>query len=162
MPPMVAQALAPVLTYQRERMAEQDVIITTPAMLLEAHGREYHVTPESFGGYRGPPGHCYDNAAWVALLSYGRLQYVEGWMVWLGVPLEHAWCADAEGNVVDPTITPKLVAEAKGELPLYFGIPFCHQYVILVKERTDAWGIMGPHNLPLFAGLDEGFLAEEA
>jgi len=47
------------------------------------------------------PHQCYLNAMTLAMWSRGRLRYVEG--VACG-SIPHAWCVDASGRIVDPTL----------------------------------------------------------
>jgi hypothetical protein len=47
---------------------------------------------------------CYENCQIIAF-EVDDLTYVEGWAIeaQYGLPLEHAWLVDGEGNIVDPT-----------------------------------------------------------
>lgn len=51
---------------------------------------------------RGQLGLCFQNAFILAVRSRGRLRYCEGIAAGI-IPMEHAWCIDADDRVVDPT-----------------------------------------------------------
>lgn len=51
---------------------------------------------------RREPKQCFKNALELSLEGGGRLFYCEGWAL-SNVPLEHAWCCDADGLIYDPT-----------------------------------------------------------
>ncbi len=69
---------------------------------LLKHGREYTATPFPDGAWRGAPRCCFFNAIVVAA-TYG-LAYVEGYAInEYGVPVHHAWNADADRQVLDST-----------------------------------------------------------
>ena len=71
--------------------------VLTHFMLTE--GRQYPIGPDTFKGHRGAPKECYANAAHLAMWN-NSLTYCEG-MVQTIVPIDHAWCVDADGFVVD-------------------------------------------------------------
>lgn len=68
--------------------------------LVRKHGRMFEgselLDPET----RGPKGECFRNALLYALQN--ELYYCEGYAISI-VPMHHAWCLDADGNVVDTT-----------------------------------------------------------
>jgi len=86
------------------------------------YGREYAVGPNTYAGPRGEPKNCFSNATWLAA-KQTNLTYVEGVMSVHGVPLSHAWCVDADGVVVDPTVVDN------GQVLGYYGVPFLTEYV---------------------------------
>ncbi|MFD9150948.1 hypothetical protein ACWHAO_27995 [Streptomyces albidoflavus] len=72
--------------------------------LLLAHGRLFTPAPWPDGGNPpGEPGKCYTESVSWAWASGGELAYVEGWAWDLAWPVEHAWCAGADGNARDLT-----------------------------------------------------------
>jgi hypothetical protein len=100
-----------------------------------AHGRKYEVGPMSFAGPRGEPKACFSNAGTLALEN-PDLTYVEGQILVCGVPIDHAWCIDKEGIVVDPTVCdPDHVGE-------YFGVPFRTDYLLKAVLRNKMWGVL--------------------
>jgi hypothetical protein len=101
------------------------------ALMLE-HGRRYYMGRQTFAGPRRTRGQCYMNAFKAANADRGLI-YVEGWCHMGLIPIEHAWCIDRRGRVVDPTLP-----EASG----YFGIPFQWTYVQRTALRTGVYGII--------------------
>lgn len=89
---------------------------------MMAHGRDYRFNKKSFKGKRGEPKNCYGNSTMLAAMN-PDLTYVEGKVTIHGVPLDHAWCVNEKGRVVDPTII------NKGQVGEYFGVPFKTRYV---------------------------------
>lgn len=87
-----------------------------------AHAREYPVGPHTFAGPRGEQHGCFMNATHLAI-SNPSLTYCEGKIAIHGVPLDHAWCIDGDGVVVDPTVTDV------GQVYGYFGVPLLTEYV---------------------------------
>jgi len=87
-----------------------------------AHARDYSIGPETYEGPRGTPQNCYGNATDIALWN-DDLTYVEGKVTCHGVPIDHAWCVDADGIVYDNTI------KNDGRIDNYCGVPFKREYV---------------------------------
>jgi len=72
--------------------------------LLLTYGRFFTPAPWPDGGQPpGEPGRCYTEAVSWAWASDGELVYVEGWAWDVAWPVEHAWCATADGVVRDLT-----------------------------------------------------------
>jgi len=97
------------------------------------YGRDYTISAHTYIGPREEPGACFMNAPHRAAFD-SRLTYVEGYVFIYGLPIQHAWCADAEGFVIDPTITDN----NDGRIGGYFGVPFLTEYV---KKACKANGI---------------------
>ena len=119
------------------------------------HGRDYVTGPETFAGPREPKGQCYMNATLLAL-GTDNLTYVEGQISVYGVPIDHAWCINAAGIVIEPTLEP----DAKvGD---YFGVPFQTDYVRKAIIRNGYYGLLdimsARKTLPQLVelGLEEG------
>lgn len=105
------------------------------------HGRDYAVGPDSFAGPRGEPKGCYMNATRLAIdsqLSDHPLTYVEGTIICYGVPIDHAWCVNADGIVIDPTLTP----DKDGCYGNYYGVPFLTDYVRKAVLRNRVYGLL--------------------
>ena len=99
------------------------------------YGRDYTISAHTYIGPREEPGACFMNATHRAVFD-SRLTYVEGYITCHGVPIQHAWCVDAEGFVIDPTIKDN----DDGRIANYFGVPFLTEYV---KKACKANGIYG-------------------
>jgi hypothetical protein len=99
------------------------------------HGRKYEVGPHSFSLARGPEKQCYANAGMLAL-NMPHLTYVEGQILVCGVPIDHAWCIDEEGVVVDPTLGD---ADHTDE---FYGVPFRTDYLLKAVLRNKMWGLL--------------------
>lgn len=105
--------------------------------LLAEHGREF----SSPGGEeKGPEGECFGNAFKLVQdcpeIRGKGLMYCEGLAMKdsLGVPLDHAWVLNAEGQVLDPT----------WEGPTqYFGAVFQYDWLIKHVLYTRYYGVLG-------------------
>jgi hypothetical protein len=105
---------------------------TTPAQFLLAHGK--HMTERRITRAKGEPLACYANAYRLAQTRKGY-RYVEGFATSV-IPLEHAWCIDGEGRVIDPTWD----AEYK---PDYFGVVFPNlDFVLRIRRMTGAYSVL--------------------
>jgi hypothetical protein len=72
----------------------------SPAALLLQYGAEY--PDRRPAPWRGTPKACYANAQYLVKRRPGW-RYVEGFATAL-VPIEHAWCLNPDGQVIDPTL----------------------------------------------------------
>ena len=86
------------------------------ALVLEL-GRSFTPQPKPKGIKWGPKKRCYDNA-YDLMTEHPTMTYCEGFVLLekVAIPVEHAWCIDEAGGVVDNTVRASTVA--------YFGIPF--------------------------------------
>jgi len=98
------------------------------------HGHAYNFGPHTFKGPRQEANNCYGNALHTAMDK--GLTYVEGKVLVHGVPIDHAWCVDADGFVVDPTIV------YKGQVTEYFGVPFLTKYAARAVARNGIYGLL--------------------
>jgi hypothetical protein len=99
-----------------------------PADLVLRTGRIFTPHPFPARYTRGMVKQCFNNAFGLAARTRGKLRYCEGYAAGV-IPVEHAWCIDAEDRVVDPTWT----GENLGEL--YFGIVIDLDTVRRVRRR---------------------------
>lgn len=86
------------------------------ARFLLAAGQAWDTRNLSHRHPAGPRGSCYRTAFELATKHPGELAYCEGRALSGLVPIEHAWCVDSRGAVVDTTWS----AEARH----YFGVCF--------------------------------------
>lgn len=105
--------------------------------LLLAEGCFWKAHPLPVGVRRGEPKMCYRNATRLAWSRPGQLTYCEGYAFPSGLdcPIEHAWCVDHAGWVVDNTWN-----DSQGAL--YFGIPLALKFVSNVLARKQTFGVV--------------------
>ena len=106
-----------------------------PNDFLLKYGRDYPVGPDTYKGPRGEQHACFMNATHLAV-NDRRLTYVEGYVAICGVPIEHAWCIDADGVVVDPTIVDT------GQVNGYYGAPLLTEYVKKACKTNGVYGVL--------------------
>ena len=119
------------------------------ASLCLSHGVLRNSSPLPDEIVRSQAGHCYASAGRLAFARPKEYTYCEGWaQSSAGIPLQHAWCLDRRGNVVDPTW-----AYHKGAQ--YLGVPIKVTALSnhLLKKRT--WGFFT-------AGVPKAFSANPA
>jgi hypothetical protein len=105
------------------------------ARFMLDNGKDYAVGPETYAGRRETQGQCYMNATLLALAD-DDLTYVEGQISMFGISIEHAWCVNADGVVIDPTLKPdKDVGD-------YFGVPFLTDYVRKACLKNGYYGLL--------------------
>lgn len=105
------------------------------ARFILAAGREYgdRLLKHRFG--KGEPRACYRNAFELALAHPGELTYCEGRALSCGfLPIEHAWCVTADGQVLDTTW--------RGDERNYFGICFDIEWLRGWVESRTSYGVM--------------------
>jgi len=92
------------------------------------HGRDM-----TFGRTQisGPIKQCYSNATDLAMTD-ADLTYCEGYTTSCGIPIEHAWCIDRDGRVIETTIRDH---DEKRE---YYGVSIQKGYLLktLFKKKT--------------------------
>lgn len=152
----IKQHLTVIASMHAERLNTSPFKRSRATLQLD-HGREYRVTEKTYAGKRQRAKMCYRNAALLAM-SDDSLTYVEGYVTTFGIPLEHAFCVDSEGNVVDPTLKPDLEHA-------YYGVPFRMSFVREELIRRKVWGIIDMNRELLEMSEDDLWLialAEEA
>jgi hypothetical protein len=114
--------------------------------LMVAHGRPFNNSqpfPLEYLRADMRPGECFRNATLMAM--DGELTYCEGLMVCRTarglVSMRHAWCCDAQGNVIDPTC-PEAQAHPNTR---YVGLTFQTNYVLAWVDLTGFYGLMDGH-----------------
>lgn len=126
---------------------------TLPAHLLLEHGRAFKTNSKTYRGQRMTKKACYMNAT-RKMLRNPDLYYAEGYILVHGIPVEHAWCVDGWGNVIDPTL------KRNENIGGYFGIVFDRGFVLRTASRQRVYGIL-PNNETLYTeGLPEGAVIE--
>jgi len=113
-----------------------------------AHGREFNATSNELpkGVRLGKLGHCFENAAKLAI-AQGAYTYCEGYAMGI-IPVLHAWCIDANGDVVDPTWN----RGQRDRIGMsYFGIAFTTKYLIHHLCEYEKYGLIDAweHRWPL-------------
>lgn len=109
---------------------------------LAAHGETYPVGPHSFSLPRDEPKQCYANATHLAL-SDPMMTYVEGKVTCMGLPIEHAWCLDETGTVVDTTLRDGLDGTPVDErVREYYGVTFRTDYLRKAILVNDCYGLL--------------------
>lgn len=97
-------------------------------------GQEWNPAPLPPTIEHGTKKECFRNALLLAF-DNSDLTYVEGWGTSI-IPVEHAWCVDYDGNVVDPTWD-------DGFERAYFGVAIPTQIAIRIVTETGYYGIFG-------------------
>lgn len=119
------------------------------SLILE-HGMACYTNRHSFDGPLGERGMCYMNS-FHAVIEDPSLTYMEGFCSTMGIPIQHAWCLNRKGKVIETTLP-----NAEG----YFGIPFQWDYVRRTAIRTRLYGIISFTNDELFSTPPEQFVAK--
>src|SRR5215472_16998195 len=108
--------------------------ILGPAELLLQHGQPMMTRIAST--WQGTQKLRFHNAYQHARRSRGRLRYVEGFAI-AGIPIEHAWCVDEAGQVIDPTLRTHFT-EAD-----YFGMVLDLDFVRTMRRKHyGTWSIL--------------------
>jgi hypothetical protein len=81
------------------------------------------------------------NASHLALADTS-LTYVEGTIAIHGVPIQHAWCADSDGVVVDPTLAPAIADQSYARIGGYYGVPFRTDYLLKASATNGYYGLL--------------------
>jgi hypothetical protein len=110
------------------------------AFMLQ-HGRDYAIGPHTFSLPRGEPKACFKNSTHLAL-ELPHMTYVEGKVGVFGVLIEHAWCVDEEGVVVDPTLDRASTDGTFDRIGPYFGVPFRTDYLRKAILRNKSYGLL--------------------
>jgi hypothetical protein len=146
-------------------LKDQDRIAIYGLML--AHGKRFYMSERTFAGRRGGKKKCYLNAYELAAADQHNIEYwrkrfhldpgcnpvyVEGWCYVEPMIIEHAWCLDQNGQVIDPTLR-------EGHASGYFGIPLRWDYVWRTVSRTGMiYGIITFRNPELLTTPVKEFL----
>jgi len=126
------------LAENRFKHAAKNLPFLREAEFLLEHGRFYTPRPLPKGLKAGRQRGCY----LVSQLHAGNtadLTYVEGYGQCSGFCHPHAWCVDAEGEVIDRTWTGR-TGRPVGQA--YFGVPLDRAYVkelLLARKYADAF-----------------------
>lgn len=121
----------PILNYLRAAKK-----ISPQARFLLEHGQPWRAQPLPENIPRGEVKDCYRNAA-LLTLDHPGLKYVEGLATpqLLPFPVEHAWCVDQKGRVIDPTWD-------KPEESEYFGIVFRTEFLRKFLQEVGYYGLL--------------------
>ena len=124
--------LASLLQGLADAIRRSPLDLTNPYALVLEFGRAFAPQPKAKEIRWGKKKRCYDNA-FDLLGLHPELTYCEGFVL-AGpalFPVEHAWCVDEAGKVVDNTLREPGVG--------YFGIPFDSKWVVrMVGSGADS------------------------
>jgi hypothetical protein len=112
------------------------------------YGRDYQIGPATFDGPRGEVHGCYKNACHLAIENEA-LTYVEGKVATCGIAIDHAWCVDADGVVIDPTLEAARADETFTRVTGYFGVPFRTDYLRKAIIANGHYGLLDIMSAPL-------------
>jgi hypothetical protein len=110
------------------------------------YGRDYQIGPDTFAGPRGERHGCYKNATQLANES---LIYVEGKVATCGIAIDHAWCVDSDGVVIDPTLEAARADDTFARVHGYFGVPFMTKYLRKAIIANGHYGLLDIMSAPL-------------
>ena len=99
---------------------------------------------------KGPRGYCYQTAMRAAV-EHDHLRYVEGYALFQGIPLEHAWVYDmVTGAHYDPTW------DQDGSE--YYGVVFDTSFILSLSFCTERYGVWASERYDLLeAYMRDGF-----
>ena len=126
------------------------------ARFLLRRGRGFRTGRHTYSGPRGTPKLCFMNAGNLAIAN-PEMIYAEGYVRLLGsIPIEHAWCIDDSGMVIDPTLK-----DGK-DVDCYFGAAFTTDFLWRTVQRSMVWGILGGRTRVTVKELEAGLLDRRA
>lgn len=129
---------------RKNNMIIEDGYNTIESFLLK-EGRIFKPQPLPSKYRKMPKKNCFGNA-FNLVMDNSDLIYVEGYAdCKIGIPVQHAWAVDQEGNVIDPTWDDGLE---------YFGVPFDRKYIISVILDNNYYGVIDNYSShwPLITG----------
>lgn len=112
----------------------EDIVLTHGSL---RHKHPLRITPAEFGERR--LGYCYSNALALALSYPERFTYCEGFATVMDIAINHAWCLDEDGFVIDPTWQDDTPMSDSAE---YFGIAFVLDFVLDEVRATKEGGLL--------------------
>ena len=114
------------------------------------HGKHFEARNTTEDVPSDTPQQCFKNALELAWSS-DEYTYCEGFISVHGVPLQHAWCINNKGKVVDPTI------KRPGKDYEYFGVCFKTAFVTDHVFARKRYGIIDnpEKKFPLLRGKHE-------
>lgn len=120
-----------------------------------AYGRQFPSQPFPKHVRKRRLGRCFSNAWQLVESNPGAYTYVEGFALYY-IPMEHAWCVDRSGHVVDPTWH-------DGRGSQYFGVPFKADFVRATILERKRYGVLTDfeRGYPLLRGADPAVFREE-
>lgn len=137
------QSITEIQTYLRQVLTLVPKNILSKFLLEQ--GKGMFMDSKSLSGPRATPKECYRNA--YQLMMSNNMTYVEGYCATV-IPIEHAWCVNRKGIVVDPT----LVMSDYGPNG-YFGVAFNRRFVMQTALKSQYYGIFSYTNPDLEALL---------
>jgi hypothetical protein len=105
-----------------------------PSSLILSLGRQWTAQERPADVHLGPQRQCFQNAGLLAL-ERDDLTYVEGYAYPAGLfPVNHAWCVDAQGRVIDNTLR-------QPEATDYYGVPISRSTQQTRVQESGYWGL---------------------
>jgi hypothetical protein len=111
------------------------------------YGRDYQIGPDTFAGPRGERHGCYKNACHLAIED-PTLTYVEGKVATCGIAIDHAWCINWDGIVIDPTLEAARADDTFTRVHGYFGVPFRTDYLRKAALTNGHYGLLDIMSAP--------------
>ena len=122
------------LTSRMARQSGRSFGVIPSVAYVAEFGRVYTTGTKPKGKLR-QRGLCFRNAAQLAISNPSEYTYVEGYAYTVCIPMEHAWCVNRAGVVVDPTWG----LEGKA----YFGVPIRLDTLVAALDATQYYGVFG-------------------
>lgn len=113
----------------------------TPSQWVLGHGQQWGGRVFPKGIKKAKSGQCFKNAFHLADRD-SSLRYVEGWAMSV-IPMEHAWCVDKYGNVIDNTWDKKFKLLEKPYPQDYFGVVLSQETLYKIMLETKVFGVFG-------------------
>ena len=152
----VVAYLKEITRFKQQREPPRGMMFFCIEDFVLTYGREFPFAVLPAGVRKRRLGRCFSNAWQLVESNPGKYIYVEGFALSI-IPMEHAWCIDRQGNIIDPTWH-------DGRGSQYFGVPFKSDFVRATILERERYGVLTnwEHGYPLLRGADPAVFLEEA